>query len=213
MEQVEEMMRKCAVQSQHLSYIGCNLPKHLPQQPLAAESQAHKERRPSDDAPLGIGGPQQEAGPPSDAGDPEAGTKGDRRKKKVQVPCRWVLERAGNNRLVLGFTLQEAFRVQESHLFLFVLGIIRIAVCKFRASFVFMQFHSSTPCCDPLCILASRGRAVHEATLDRACECRYVSESEYGALSSYMTQRLPLSKVTTHLYSADPLQAHDQADE
>ena len=27
------------------------------------------------------------------------------------------------------------------------------------------------------------------------CSCRYIAESEYGALSSYMTQRLPLSKV------------------
>lgn len=29
--------------------------------------------------------------------------------------------------------------------------------------------------------------------------CRYVSESEYGVLSSYMTQRLPLSKVQRSL--------------
>jgi len=87
---VETMMRQCGVQTQHLTYIASHLPQHLPQQPLAAALNLPKER-PSGETPSGIGGREQETGPPSECGATGGEGKGERRRKKVQVPCRWDL--------------------------------------------------------------------------------------------------------------------------
>jgi hypothetical protein len=94
--QVEKMMRQCGLQTQHLTYIASHLPRHLPQQPLAAANQAQKDRKPTGNAPPGISS-QPEPDLPPDTGTAElAGIgmgdagKGDRRRKKLLAPCRWI---------------------------------------------------------------------------------------------------------------------------
>lgn len=74
-------MRQCGLQTQQLTYIASHLPQHLPQQPLAAATQLQKENQPSGNAPPGISSQQ-------DGGTPEPAGKGDRRRKKLQAPCR-----------------------------------------------------------------------------------------------------------------------------
>ena len=85
--QVKEVAERCRIQKQHLEFIGANLPRHLPEQPIAvtAPEQTDSHDQAGSQARQHPGATQKPQGP-EEGGSNHAAT--DRRKKLVHAPRR-----------------------------------------------------------------------------------------------------------------------------